>query len=268
MSDFEGLKARLLRAARDGRIPSDRLDYETPAEGVARLVDEIGGTVIARRLQVDFGDGSRLRALVSGRRIMHLPGPAPAGLAAELAALFDREGLAAADAAGVGALLAALCGRAPGFVLSSDGPDGPVDPTQAGVPAEAIAAALGLARSPGSLRDGSPEALWAALSDHVLAAALLDADGLVPLGEGGDAAEAAALIDWGTGLAERILTPDFALFATLETAGILVFAGPTGSARHHLVAGRNGRFLLAALAGDDASRTIDTWRGLVLRDPA
>lgn len=266
MSEFDRLKARLRRAATDGRILSDRQDYESPVEGVARLLDEIDATVIGRRLRVDFADGSRLAGIVSGRRLMRLDAPAPAGLAADQAALFGRGGLATEDAAEVAGLLAALCGRGPSFILAKTAPGETIDPTQAGVSASAIAAALGLEEHEAPQQDTGLEAFLASVGERVVAAALIEEDEIALVGCDEEAPEAAFLLDWAAHLGERLLTPDFALFAALETSGLLVFAGDAGSDRHLVVAGRNGRFLLAMLTGADSAATLGTWRGITLPD--
>jgi len=267
MSEFDRLKARLKRTATDGRILADRQDYETPVEGVARLLDEIDGTVIGRRLKVDFADGSRLSALVTGRRLVRLDGQAPAGLPADQAALYGREGLATEDAAEVAGLLAGLCGRGPSYLLSKSAPGEAIDPTQAGVSAAAIAAALGLEEREAPADDGrNLEVFLDALGERVIAAALIEQDEIALIRCDEETPEAAFLLDWAAQVGERLLTPDFALYATLETGGLLVFAGARGSDRHLAVAGRHGRFLLAALEGADSAATLDCWRHVTLAD--
>ncbi len=258
MSDFDRMKAMLKRAARDGMASQGRVGLEPGPACVARILEQ--AAVLGQRLGFDFGDGTRLVCEASGRRLVRLLAPAPSGLSAEQRALFDRAELATDDLQVLSKLLVELCARGSGFEMTAEPLGDAIEPVHGGVNPADIAKAAGLpAEALFGAQDGpTPEAFLDALGRSVLSVIQIDGEEAALIhGEGEDAA---FLFDWVEHGLGTLLSPDFPLFGTLETNGILVFALPEAAGRHLLVAGERGRFTVAAVKGSDVAATLDHWR--------
>jgi hypothetical protein len=267
MSDFDRLKAMLRRSARDGTAPPGRVGYATGPAGVAHMLEQVDTAVLGQRLGFEFDDGSRLVCETSGRRLVRLLAPAPPGLSAEQAALFDRDELAADDLRGLADLLFGLCERGSGVAMTAEPLGDEIDPAHGGVAPAAIAEAAGLPGAalfePGA--GASQEAFLDALRPSLQAVVLVEGEEASLIHGEGD--EAAFLVDWVDSSLGILLSPGFPLLGTLETNGILVFALPETAGCHLLIAGRRGSLVVATVKGGDVAATLDRWRALNL-DPA
>ncbi len=261
MSDFDRLKAAFRRAASDGRLdPGDEV-YGDPADGLVRLLRRIDEAVLGRRMTIGFGDAAQLDCLVSGRRLVALPGPAPAGLRPAQAALFGRDDLAAEDARAVAETLLALCGKSDRLRIATERPETEIDATSGGLAPAAIAAALALDLDAGTgARGVDLDRLVDAAGPVILAAVLLEDDEIgVVQGEGEDVD---MLLVWAEQVADRLLTPAFPLFSGIETGGLLAFSPAGTGGRQVFVAGRRGACLVAMTSDADAVAILDLWRRL------
>ncbi len=260
MNDFERVKATLRRSARDGTAQSDRVEYRSAQDGVVRILEQVDFAVLGQHLGFEFDDGSRLRCEVAGRRLVRLLAPAPPGIPAEQAALFDRDELAADTVPVLSSLFVGLCERGSGFSLTSEPTGGETDPARSGVDPAAIAEAAGLPDGtvPETGEVTSHEAFLDALQPMLQAAILIDGDESSLILGGED--EVAFVVDWVENSLGNLLSPGFALLGTLETNGILVFALPETAGRHLLVTGRRGGLVVATVTGGDVAATLDLWR--------
>lgn len=254
MTGTERIRELLRRAARDGRLPAGV--PATPEAALGRIVEAVDAAVLARRLLIRLG-GAELACALAARRLLSFEVPGPGDLPAGGAALFGRP-LSAEDAGAVAALLRALAGRGGTVALDLAAPPSGPEPAFGGIGAAQLAAALGLAAAPAP---ANPlEAGLSALGDSVIGALLIEGDEVALLaGEPEDA----ALAEAAGAVLDRLLLPEFPLLPTLEAEGALTFAVP-GGARHLLLAGHLGRYLLAAVEGADAAGTLTRWRAAAL----
>jgi hypothetical protein len=254
MTGADRIRELLRRAARDGRLPGAA--PATAEAALGRIVEAVDAAVLARRLVLRLG-GADLACAVGARRLLSFEAPGPGDLPAGGAALSGRP-LSAEDAGAVAALLHALAGRGGAFALDLAAPPSGSEPAFGGIGAAQLAAALGLASAPAP---ADPlEAGLAALGAGVIGALLIEGEEIALLV--GDT-EDAALAEAAGAVLDRLLLPEFPLLPTLEAAGALTFVAP-GGARHLLLAGHLGRYLLAAVAGDDAAGTLTRWRAAAL----
>lgn len=261
MSDLDRLRAAFRRAAADGRLDPGETVYGDPGDGLVQLLRRIDEAVLGRRMTIGFGDGTAVDCLVSGRRLVALPGPAPAGLRPAQAALFGRDDLSAEDARPVAEALLALCGRADRFTTTAERTEADIDATSGGLAPAAIAAALALDLDAGAgARGVDLGALLEAAGPAIVAAVLLQDDEIgVVRGEGADVD---TLLGWAEQVADRVLTPAFPLFSGLETGGLLAFSPAAAGGRQVFVAGRRGAYLVAMTADADTVAVLDLWRRL------
>lgn len=259
MTYSSAVKDMLRRAARDGNAEhSGQYAYGSAAEGVLRFLAQVESLVVAREVVTTFDDGTRFSCIASGRRLVRLLEPAPRGLTASRVALFMRDGVTADDVVPVADLLIELSNRGRSFTISSCAPTVPIDPSQGGISTAAIAAALGLS-TPDDEEHAAATTMASCverLTPLLIAAVIVRDDGVEELTGTDD-----ALRDIGRQarkLMDGLLTPTFPLFPTLETDGLLTFAGNRG--RSVLVAGRLGEFLVAELDAADLDRALDLWR--------
>lgn len=261
MSDLDRLRAAFRRAAADGRLDPEEEVYADPGDGLALVLRRIDEAVLGRRIILGFGDGTRIDCLVSGRRLVALPAPAPAGLAPAQAALFGRDDLGAEDAQAVAETLLALCGRADRLRVTTERPEVEIDATSGGLAPTAVAAALAIDLGTGAgLRGVELGPLLDAADPSIIAAVLVQDDEIAVLrGEGRDVD---AVLAWAEQVADRLLTPAFPLFSGLETGGVLAFSPAEAGGRQIFVAGRRGAYLLAMTADANPVATLDLWRRL------
>lgn len=244
----------LRQAARDGRLSGQVEAYSDASEGIRRLLAEIEGCILPRRLVIEVGP-AQLVAEAAARRLVALVTPAPEPVAPAALALFGRN-LDAADAAEAAGLLADLCTRGDRLRITDRAAEIAGDPTRGGIPAAALAAALGFEPPvPAGPAADPVEALALALGPALREAALIAGEEVEVL-----AGEEAAVLDLAGQIADGLLHPGFPLFATLETGAALVLAGGDAG-MHILVAGWLGRFLVARIEGE-ASATLALWRHL------
>ncbi|MCB2124541.1 MAG: hypothetical protein H6897_02380 [Rhodobacteraceae bacterium] len=260
MSDFARLKEMLRRSARDGTAQPGRVRYVTWSDGLAGILEQVDIAVVGQRLNFEFDDGSRLVCEASGRRLVRLLAPPPAGLTAEHMALFGRDELSVGDVHGLSILLRGLCERSAGFAATAEPLGEAAGPVRGGVDPGAIAEAAGLPGEamPGTGEGTAQEALLEGLQPLLQAVVVVEGEeAALAQGEGDDAAR---LVDWVENALTKLLSPAFPLLGTLETNGILVFALPEGAGRHLMVSGRRGQLLVATIKGCDVAATVDLWR--------
>lgn len=262
MTDLAKLKAILRRTAADGAFAARKEGFAGAEDGVARLLGHVDRAVLGRRLVFEFDNGARLVAEASGRRLIRLMPPAPAGLGADQAALFTGEEIRKDQVGALAAALLGLCEGRSGFRLTAEPLGDEVDPTEGGVTPAALLDALGLPSAPAepdTVQD-QVDGLFAALDPRLICAMSIDGEDAVLVRGEGDAA--ARLTDWASRMMDRLLAPDFPLAAALETDGIMVFGLPEAAGCHLVVAGRLGQIFVASVEGTDPSATLEAWRAI------
>ncbi|MEM6609805.1 MAG: hypothetical protein AAF689_14650 [Pseudomonadota bacterium] len=257
MADLSKLKAALRRTAADGIAPVASVPFDAPDQGVALILDAVDRAVMGRRVTVAFNAGAALSFEAAGRRLMRFVAPLPMGVP-----LSPGEELKADDTDMVAAALLALCTAKASLTITSIPTADTLDPTEGGLDPDKLREAAGLA--PPATIDTAADLNMEPFIDGLLPSctvALWIQDEDVSLVTG-DETRAAALSQWAAPMLERLLAPEFPLAAALETDGLAVFVLPKAAARHAIVAGRLGAYLVAEITGDDPSETVDLWQKL------
>lgn len=262
MTQMADVSTMLRRAAADGYPVRPDFRYDSARQGVALVLSQIDSQVLAREVVFDFDDGTRFACIASGRRLVRLLEPAPRNLHSNKVALFVQGEVTADDLDTVADLLVELCERGRRFEIAIGPHDAGIDPAQGGVSTGAIACLLDLYLPAKSdiLPADELSALAESLEDKLIAAALVQDDEIALLK--GEGAEATRILDWCDRLLAGLLSPSFPALATLESCGVVVFGLAQPADRHLIVAGRLGRFLVAALEGADVTDTLGKWRAV------
>lgn len=258
MSDRDRVQSLLWRAASDGWRNETRVNYDDPMQGATRLVRIVSRTLLARRVRLEFSNGAQVIFDASERRILRFVPPAPLDLPSDLTSLFADAPVTGEDATSAANLLVTLCDGTTGFAYSTQPISGDADPVVTGVSWQSLEHALGVDAQDVPAPDGSLEDFVTALAPHLSAAVLISGDTAAVIRGEGQTAD--RLMAWAKTGAERLLSPDFPLFGTLETSAMVMFGPPEHGGDPVVLVGRLGEYLVASLDKRSAKTALDLWR--------
>ncbi|MEM9497156.1 MAG: hypothetical protein AAGA28_04490 [Pseudomonadota bacterium] len=260
--DIERVKALLSRVAADGWNGDGEVRYDDPAHGAGRLVSVVGTTLLGRRVTVAFSDDRRLIFDARDRRILRFVPPAPAGLAPDQADLFQTAYFSGDAAQVVAGMWRDLCRQSTGFRVSTEPLDDAGDPSAPGVSWLSVSQALNLPAPDNAARDRTLERYLAAADGYLTAALIVGQTVSSPVVKG-TRDDTKALLDWVEAVAPRLLDPQFPLFGTLETNGVLMFAPDVADTEHVLLAGRLGDYMVATFEAQYQKAVFEIWRDVM-----
>ncbi len=258
MSDFAKLRSVLRQASHDGVVLDGAKTFESAADGASLIAEQIGKSVLGRKLTFQFDRGEPLVCIASGRRLMHFVKPVPKHLSTH-AALFDVADLRAEHAGGVAEVLLKAVEGQTNFKVTADPREGDPDPIENGISVEEIQAALGIeTRDIDEAKADTLAAFLEAIETRAVAALwVVDRDVTIALGADVDAADLSNKV---AKTLQTTLDPKFPLAASLETDGVLTFGYGASPAEHFLIAGRIGQYLVAKISDGDEAQTLSAWR--------